>query len=105
MHRGWPATEVTVTTTPTGERVAVAGPRNALRLGGVRRLDARASREIAIGAGSLRFFAEITNLTNRDNPCCLVYEPVTTPDGLPSLVGEEQSRVGITGNVGLLWQF
>jgi outer membrane receptor protein involved in Fe transport len=105
MHRGWPATEVTVTTTPTGERVAVAGPRNALRLGGVRRLDARASREFAIGAGSLRFFAEITNLMNRDNPCCLVYEPVTTPDGLPSLAGEEQSRVGITGNIGLLWQF
>jgi hypothetical protein len=104
-HRGWPATEISVVTTPTGERAAVAAPRNATRLGHVRRLDARASREFGIGPGALRFFAEITNVTNRKNPCCLVYEPVTSSDGLPSLVRSERERVGITGNLGLLWQF
>lgn len=102
---GWPTTTVSVVTNTAGERVAVADERNASRLGAVRRLDMRASRDFAIGPGDLRFFAEITNVTNRENPCCLVYEPVTTADGEPSLVGTERARAGITGNVGLLWQF
>jgi outer membrane receptor protein involved in Fe transport len=103
VHRGWPTTTVTVVTNPNGERVVVAGARNASRLGAVRRLDARASRDFGVGPGALRFFAEITNLTNRRNACCLVYEPVTTADG-PSLTSTERARAGITGNVGLLWQ-
>jgi outer membrane receptor protein involved in Fe transport len=105
VHRGWPTTTLTVVTGANGERSAVAGPRNASRLGAVRRLDVRASRDFGIGPGSLRFFSEITNLTNRRNPCCLVYDPATTADGLPSLVGTERSRAGVTGNIGLLWQF
>jgi outer membrane receptor protein involved in Fe transport len=105
LNLGWPTTTVSVVTNGAGERVAVAGERNAARLGEVRRLDVRASREFAIGPGDLRLFAEITNVTNRENPCCLVYEPVTTADGQPSLVGTERARAGITGNIGLLWQF
>jgi hypothetical protein len=104
LHRGWPATEIGVATTPAGETVAVAGPRNAVRLATVRRLDMRASRDFAVGAGALRFFAEVTNLTNRNNPCCLVYEPATV-NGLPALARRERGRAGITGNLGLLWQF
>jgi hypothetical protein len=65
----------------------------------------RASRDFVIGPGALRFFAEVTNLTNRNNPCCLIYNPATTSDGLPTLIGTERSRAGITGNIGLLWQF
>jgi outer membrane receptor protein involved in Fe transport len=104
LHRGWPATEVGVATTPAGQTVAVAGPRNAARLGAVRRLDLRASRDFDLGPGALRFFAEVTNLTNRDNPCCLVYDAVTV-NGSPSLAGRERGRAGITGNIGALWQF
>jgi outer membrane receptor protein involved in Fe transport len=104
LHRGWPATKVSVVTTSAGERSAVAGPRNGHRLGDARRLDVRASRDFDVGVGELRFFAEITNLTNRNNPCCLVYEPVTI-NGAPSLAERERRRVGITGNVGVLLQF
>jgi outer membrane receptor protein involved in Fe transport len=103
-HVGWPTTTVAVVTGPAGERSAVAGTRNASRLGSVRRLDARASREFGIGPGALRFFAEITNLTNRRNPCCLVYEPVAAGDS-PSLNAIERPGAGVTGNLGLLWQF
>jgi hypothetical protein len=105
VHRGWPTTTVAVVTNAAGEPSAVAGERNATRLDSVRRLDMRASRDFAVGPGDLRFFAEITNLTNRRNPCCLVYEPATTPQGQPSLVGSAHARAGITGNIGLLWQF
>jgi hypothetical protein len=71
----------------------------------VRRLDVRASRDFDIGPGALRFVAEVTNLTNRKNPCCFVYEPVTSPDGLPSLARNAGASLGATGNLGLLWQF
>jgi hypothetical protein len=104
-HRGWPATELAVVATPGGERVAVAGARNAARNPDVRRLDVRVSRDFALGDTSLRFSAEIQNLTNRANVCCLAYEPATSSDGSPTLVPDERGQGGITGNVGLLWQF
>jgi hypothetical protein len=58
-----------------------------------------------VGSGALRFFAEVANLTDRENPCCLVFDPVTLPDGSPGLERTERARFGATGNVGLLWQF
>ena len=88
-----------------GESVAVTGPRNAVRLRNVRKLDFGASRDFALGATTLEFFAEVANLTNHDNPCCLAYEDAIAPDGTPTLVRDERGQAGITGNVGLLWQF
>jgi hypothetical protein len=104
-HRGWPATVLTVGENAAGDAVAVAGPRNAERLGSVRKLDFGASRDFAVGSTVLQFFTEIANLTNRDNPCCLAYDEVTAPDGSPTLVLDEREQAGITGNVGLLLRF
>lgn len=105
IHRGWPVTELGLAAGPGGGPVVVAGPRHAARLPSVRRLDFRASREFTPGATGLRFFAEITNLTNRPNPCCLAYSIATLPDGSPALVRDEREQGGATGNVGVLWQF
>jgi outer membrane receptor protein involved in Fe transport len=104
-HRGLPATEVSVAQSSTGETIAVAGPRNAIRLRNVARLDFGANRDFQLGGTSLEFFAEIMNVTDRNNPCCLVYDPATTPVGSPTLVPDEQGQIGVTGNIGLLWQF
>jgi hypothetical protein len=104
-HRGWPATEVGVVENGAGELVAVAGPRNAARLRNVRKLDFGASRGFMLGSSVLQFFAEVANLTDRDNPCCLAYETGTAPDGLPTLVRDERGQAGVAGNVGLRWQF
>jgi hypothetical protein len=104
-HRGWPATEVSVVESGGGEPVAVAGPRNAVRLRDVRKLDFGASRDFALGSTSLEFFAEVSNLTDRRNVCCLVYEEATAPDGSPTLVRDERGQAGITGNIGLFWRF
>jgi hypothetical protein len=96
---------VGVVANAAGEPVAVAGPRNAVRLPSVRKLDFGVSRRFAVGETALEFFAEISNLTNHDNPCCLVYDEATAPDGSPALVRDERGQGGITGNIGLLWQF
>jgi hypothetical protein len=104
-HRGWPATVLNVVENSAGETVAVAGPRNAERLGSVRKLDFGASRDFAVGSTVLHFFTEIANLTNRDNPCCLAYEEASAPDGSPTLVVDEREQAGVTGNIGLLLRF
>jgi hypothetical protein len=104
-HRGWPATEINVVESSPGEFVAVAGPRNAVRLSNVRKLDFGARRDFALGSTSLELFAEVSNLTNRHTVCCIRYEEATAPDGAPVLVREERSQGGITGNFGLFWRF
>ena len=104
-HRGWPATEVTVEQSSTGEPIAVAGPRNALRMPHVRKVDFGASRDFTLGGTALEFFAEVANVTDHENPCCLVYDPATAADGSPTLAVDDQGQTGITGNIGLLWRF
>jgi hypothetical protein len=104
-HRGWPATELSVVDDASGNPVAVAGPRNAVRVRNVRKLDFGASRDFSLGPTALQFFVEIANLTDRNNPCCLAFDPATAADGSPTLVRDERGQVGLTGNIGLLWQF
>jgi hypothetical protein len=104
-HRGWPATVLSVAENSAGDTVAVAGPRNAERLGSVRKLDFGASRDFAVGPTVLHFFTEIANFTNRDNPCCLAYDETSAPDGSPTLALDEREQAGITGNIGLLLRF
>ena len=109
LHTGWPATTLELVPSDAPNAVdgvvAMPGPRNADRLGPVRRIDVRASRMFEAGPGTLRFFAEITNLTDRANPCCVRYEGVTLPDGSPSLHRIERHTLPLTGNLGVLWQF
>jgi hypothetical protein len=109
LHSGWPATELSLATVTDAaghpKTIAVAGPRNAERLDPMRRLDLRASRQFDPKLGSLRFFAELTNATDRDNPCCLAFDPVTLADGSTALERSERDSLPLTVNVGLLWEF
>jgi hypothetical protein len=104
VHSGWPATAVTLEQSG-GQTVAVLGPRNADRLRPLRRIDFRASRNLDVGVGALRLFAEITNVTNRNNPCCLRYEEGAGAGGTPTLLRSERFGLPLTGNIGLLWEF
>jgi outer membrane receptor protein involved in Fe transport len=110
IHTGWPTTTLALVPSNAPNAVdgvvAVPGPRNAERLGPTRRLDFRASRRVAAGLGSLRVFAEVTNLTNRGNECCVRYEQVATPPGAPAeLELVPQHGLPLVLNVGALWEF
>jgi hypothetical protein len=103
-HSGWPATELRVERGPSGY-VVVAGPRNAQRLRGLQRIDFRASRDFVLRATTLVFFAELTNVTDRRNPCCVGYEPGPAVDGVPTLMRVERRGLPFTGNIGVRVQF
>jgi len=110
VHTGWPVTTLSLVPSNAPNAVdgvvAVPGPRNAERLGTTQRVDFRASRTYAARAGSVRIFAEVTNLTNRENVCCLRYEQTGTPIGAPpELAVEARQGLPFTVNLGALWQF
>jgi hypothetical protein len=109
-HTGWPMTTLTLVPSNAPNAVdgvvAVPGPRNAELLSPTRRLDFRASRVLAAGPGSLRVFAEVTNLFNRRNVCCVGYEQADTPPGAPpALDMDTRAGLPLTLNVGALWEF
>ena len=109
FHTGWPTTSLTLVPSNASNAVdgvvAVPGPRNAGRLEESRRLDLRASRPFDVGLGSVRFFAELTNATDRANVCCVRYDPIDVPGEPPTLVRVERKGLPLTLNLGALWEF
>jgi outer membrane receptor protein involved in Fe transport len=103
VHSGWPTTELTLVDANGAATIAV-GSRNARRLPSLGRLDFSAARDFATTNGALRFFSEVTNVTNRDNPCCVRYEPVTA-GGATALVRDERRGLPLMANLGVLWSF
>jgi hypothetical protein len=102
-HSGWPTTGLTLAESPAGI-AAVVGRRNALRLGGYASLDLRASRRVPLRVGSLDVFFEMSNATNRDNPCCADFDLEEEADGV-FLEQETDTWLPRLATFGVLWQF
>ena len=111
VHSGWPLTELTLVEDGVDEDgeiqyVAVPGPRNADRHATFASLDFRVSRTWKLRRGSLMAFLEVSNLTNRENPCCLDFDYEEDED-----TGEyvfERGRdywLPLLPAIGVLWEF
>jgi hypothetical protein len=50
-------------------------------------------------------FIEITNTTNRKNPCCSDYSTETGANGNVYLVSNTEYWLPIVPSIGLLWEF
>jgi hypothetical protein len=68
-------------------------------------LDVRISRDFELRRGSLTTFLEVTNLYNRDNPCCTEYSLQLQADGSEALVGREKNWLPIVPSLGIVWRF
>ncbi len=108
-HSGWPTTSVSLEIedngTPEPELVARFGPRNADRLGSYVRADVRASRWIDIGDTRLQVYAEISNLQDRFNPCCVDYDIDYDAQDRPFLERAEDKWLPLIPEVGIRWEF
>ncbi len=109
-HSGWPATEVTAEQIPNpgGPPTIVPqiGPRNAERYPAYLRADLRASRSLAIGTSTLTFYAEITNLTERKNVCCVdAFSYTPEPDGTVRVDREDGFWLERVPSAGFIWRF
>ncbi|MGH8496393.1 MAG: TonB-dependent receptor plug domain-containing protein, partial [Gammaproteobacteria bacterium] len=106
-HTGWPTTRVVAdpaTGGGTGSQL-MAGPRNDIDYAPYVSLDFRASRRFRLGSGALTAFVEISNLTNRQNPCCQQLTLETTDEGatVPAVV--DRNWLGIMPSLGVVWEF
>jgi len=96
-HSGWPTTPITVI-----DDELVLGRRNAARLGGYVTLDLKAQREVRMQRGTLRLTAELTNATDRRNPCCSSFE--FGGDGEPPVIDQHQ-WLPLLPLLSMSWQF
>jgi outer membrane receptor protein involved in Fe transport len=102
-HSGWPTTSVRLAEpidTPPEVRV---GTRNDIRLEDFLSIDARLSRRFQLKHGELDAWLEVTNLTDRSNPCCIEYSVLEGPP--PALVRDEDHWLPILPSIGVLWRY
>jgi len=92
VHTGWPKTEL------------VDLDLNSARYSVFHTLDARVSREFDVRRGDLTVFLEVSNLYDRDNPCCTEYSVITTATG-PELAGREAHWLPLVPSLGIIWRF
>ena len=92
VHTGWPKSLIT-------------SELNALRYSVFHTLDARVSRDFDVKRGTLTAFLEVTNLYNRNNPCCTEYSIQPGPGGSNELVGIEKYWLPIVPSLGVVWRF
>jgi hypothetical protein len=92
VHTGWPKTEL------------LDLQLNSARYSVFHTLDARVSRVFDVRRGDLTVFLEVSNLYDRDNPCCTEYSVTTTATG-PELVGREANWLPLVPSLGVVWRF
>jgi len=81
-HQGWPSTPLVATEGPIPGSVTFApGPRNSSRWGTYASADVHAAWLFPERRSSWELWAEVTNLANRGNPCCM--RILTGPGGSP----------------------
>ena len=102
-HSGWPTTQLSIESVPATR--VVTEVRNQARLDSFNSLDLRVTRVFALTRGALDVFAEVTNGTSRENPCCVEYEMVTTSNGAVSYRRDTDTWLPLVPNVGFLWRY
>lgn len=105
-HSGWPRTDVELLTDPeTLSQSVVIGPRNVGRYDTFATLDMRLQYKRPIRRGSLSWFLEIANTSNRKNPCCVDFD--LDPDGMGGAVldKKEDFWFPVLPAIGVLWEF
>ncbi len=104
-HTGWPTTEVELLTLEPFP-LATAEKRNASNLSDYARLDLRISRRFELAsAGELTAFLEISNLTQRNNDCCVEYQLEDTETQETFLDVEPRGSLPLVPSLGVLWKF
>ncbi len=108
VHSGWPTSSMAYNEAEEdGETVyiPVPGPRNAEQYSTFAQLDFRVSRAFEMRKGRLSLFFEVTNATNRMNPCCSDYDIEEDDAGNVFLDYSQEEWLPILPAIGLHWSF
>ena len=110
LHSGWPTTDLALVEDGVDidgepQYIVVPGPRNALRLDDFASIDFRVNRRFDVKRGTLSVFIEITNMTARDNVCCIDWDIEDGTGGRPELEFSYDYWLPRLPAVGILWEF
>ena len=105
VHTGWPTTGLTFEQTDPAQPMAIIGERNTLRFGDFATLDLRASRTLPLRVGALEVFVEVSNATNRENPCCGEFGLEEDDAGALFLEQDTDHWLPRLASFGVLWKF
>jgi hypothetical protein len=109
FHSGTPTTELSLGFVPlpggAQTQAVVAGPRNGARLGNYQRIDMRVNRETQLRSGRLSYYFEVTNLLNRENPCCVEGARLESVNGRTYLAEEESNWLPMLPSLGVQFEF
>lgn len=103
-HTGWPTTALSIDNS-TGIPQASSAERNQIRFEAFNSLDIRVTRVFALSRGVLDVYAELTNATSRDNPCCAQYEARTDANGNTYYTRDVDSWLPLVPSAGVLWRY
>lgn len=105
VHTGWPKTELRETASAATAPGVEATDRNALRYSVFHTLDFRLSREFDVSRGNLTVSLDVTNVYDRDNPCCTEYAVASDQSGAGRLRAVESNWLPLVPSIGVLWRF
>ncbi len=104
-HRGWPTTAVELATLEPFPLVEV-DKRNAENVSNYARVDLRIARRFELGAaGELTAFLEVSNVTKRNNECCVEYQLEDEEVDDVFLDVEPRGSLPLVPSLGVLWKF
>ncbi len=102
-HSGWPRTPVAVIpSTPTQPAYLAVGARNSARWDNYFSADLRLSRSVSLPLGELSLWLDGTNITNKQNNCCVDLDSTNPPGSMPAW--ETLTWVPRVINVGFSWR-
>lgn len=105
-HSGWPKTNVRIAAdSPPEDPELEFGARNSDTFDPFVSLDLRLARRMAVKYGELMLFFELSNATNRRNPCCVDVELDDEIGPLPVLLQNDEYWFPLLPAVGVLWEF
>lgn len=105
-HSGWPKTSVNfdTTTDPLNPTIRFT-EHNSQRYGVFATLDLRLRYTHPIRKGTLSYFFELSNATNRENECCVDFDVDFDEFNQPIFERESEYWLPLTPAIGILWQF
>ena len=103
-HSGWPNTSLQLGPNGSADNLQLQ-QRNADRYDSFASLDFRVNYKWALSDSKLSAFFEVSNATNRANPCCTDYELESDNDGNLALIRTNEHWFGILPSIGILWEF
>ena len=97
VHTGWPTTALVV---DTAGDIGVT-ERNQRRYATFATVDIRVSRAVEVKRGELIAYLDVTNLLDRDNPCCTEYHL----NAQGELVSRTSHWLPLLPSLGVIWRF